>query len=163
MTQVIPGEDLQPHANKIIMPLYKLSVLDDMHLMKGLPPPFLTRALGGILTGHEDLKPTAQEIMNMLQSKLGTTAYGQAYSAVRAEVLQRRQDRKNKRSIQVNSQSTALAPSPSYWILMVADTQSQMVTDPEEAAKKKIRDNAKKRAAKKEKSAVKKKSRRGKM
>lgn len=38
MTQVIPGEDLQPHANKIIMPLYKLSVLDDMHLMKGLPP-----------------------------------------------------------------------------------------------------------------------------
>lgn len=35
MTQVISGEDLIPLANKLIMPLYNLTDLSDMSLMKG--------------------------------------------------------------------------------------------------------------------------------
>lgn len=40
MTQVISGEDLIPLANKIIMPLYNLTDLSDMSLMKGKSKPY---------------------------------------------------------------------------------------------------------------------------
>ncbi|KAL7274098.1 U3 snoRNP protein [Rhizina undulata] len=119
MTQVISGEDFVPLADKMIRPLYNLVDLPENHALK-------------------DLKNTAQEIMGMIQARMGTTAYTQAYNVVRAEVQERRRERKHKRSI-------------------------QMVADPERAAKRKIVKHERKKIARKEKSAVFRDARRGKI
>lgn len=119
MTQIIAGEDLIPLSIKVIVPLYNLVDSPENYIMK-------------------DLKDTAQEILSMIQTKMGPTAYGKAYNAVRTQVQERRRERKLKRTI-------------------------QMVTDPEKATKEKIRKNEKKRVARKEKSAVHREQRKGRL
>ena len=61
-----------------------------------------------------DTREIAEEGLKLMQSKLGTTAYLEQFNGVRQRVIGKRHDRKVKRSIEV-------------------------VTDPEKAAKKKIR------------------------
>lgn len=60
----------------------------------------------------------AEEGLKLVQTKLGITAYLENFNTVRKDVLSKRQERKMKRSIEV-------------------------VTDPERAAKKKIRQHDK--------------------
>jgi hypothetical protein len=65
-----------------------------------------------------ETREIAEEGLKLLQSKMGTTAYLEEYNSVRQDVLGKRRERKMKRSIEV-------------------------VTDPERAAKKKIRQHDK--------------------
>lgn len=109
MTQVISGDELIPLAPTMIMPLYNLIDSPENDLIK-------------------DLKVLAQEVLEMLQDRMGVTAYGQAYSGVRELVQERRRDRKHKRSI-------------------------QQVADPERAAVKKIKKHERKKVVRKEKAA----------
>lgn len=81
------------------MPLYNLTDLSDMSLMKGKLKPKSPRSY--ILIDFTDLKDIAQEILGMIQTKMGPTEYGKAYNIVRTEVQERRRARKYKRSIQV--------------------------------------------------------------
>jgi len=60
-----------------------------------------------------DTRDIAEEGLKLLQSKLGTTAFLEIFGAVRQDILEKRRERKMKRSLEV-------------------------VTDPERAAKKKI-------------------------
>jgi len=68
-----------------------------------------------------DTRDIAEEGLKLMQTKLGTTAYLEVFGAVRQDVLEKRRERKMKRSLEV-------------------------VTDPERAAKKKIRHHEKVRA-----------------
>jgi len=65
-----------------------------------------------------ETREIAEEGLKLMQTKVGTTAYLENFNAVRQDVLEKRQERKMKRSIEV-------------------------VTDPERAAKKKIRQHDK--------------------
>jgi hypothetical protein len=65
-----------------------------------------------------ETREIAEEGLKLIQTKLGTTAYLENLNAVRQDILGKRQKRKMKRSIEV-------------------------VTDPERAAKKKIRQHDK--------------------
>jgi len=109
MTHVIPGEELVPLAPTMIMPLYNLIDSPENDLIK-------------------DLKALAREVLEMLQSRMGVTAYGQVYSSVKEVVQERRRDRKHKRSI-------------------------QQVADPEKAAVKKMKKHERKKVVRKEKAA----------
>jgi hypothetical protein len=66
----------------------------------------------------KETREIAEEGLKLLQTKLGTSTYLEQYNAVRQGVLSKRHERKIKRSIEV-------------------------VTDPERAAKKKIRQHDK--------------------
>ncbi|KAJ6262575.1 U3 small nucleolar RNA-associated protein [Drechslerella dactyloides] len=109
MIHILPSDDLTSFAVKIIMPLYSLLETENEAL--------------------NDLKPAAKEILQMLSTKMGTTAYGKAYAEVRSKVTERRRIRKHKRSI-------------------------QLVTDPERAARKKMRKHERSKESRKEKSRV---------
>ena len=65
-----------------------------------------------------ETREIAEEGLKLIQNKLGTTAYLELFNVVRQDVLGKRRERKMKRSIEV-------------------------VTDPERAAKKKIRQHDK--------------------
>ena len=65
-----------------------------------------------------DTREIAEEGLKLMQTKLGTTAYLEQLNGVRQRVMGKREDRKIKRSIEV-------------------------VTDPEKAAQKKIRQHEK--------------------
>ena len=65
-----------------------------------------------------ETREIAEEGLKLVQTKVGTTAYIENFNAVRQDVLDKRQERKIKRSIEV-------------------------ITDPERAAKKKIRQHDK--------------------
>jgi U3 small nucleolar RNA-associated protein 20 len=65
-----------------------------------------------------ETREIAEEGLKLVQTKVGTTAYLENFNAVRQDVLGKRQERKIKRSIEV-------------------------ITDPERAAKKKIRQHDK--------------------
>jgi len=77
----------------------------------------------------KDIKTLAQEVSSMISTHIGTTAYSTAYAAVRAQVQERRKIRKYKRSI-------------------------QLVTEPERAAKRKIRKHERTKESRREKSKV---------
>lgn len=111
MIQVISGEDLAPLVNKLIMPLYNLVELPENHMMKGtlIIPQYIAIY---ILISITDLKDTAQEILGMVQTKMGPTAYGQAYNTVRTEVQERRRARKYKRTIQVSQNLNIYQANP---------------------------------------------------
>lgn len=66
----------------------------------------------------EDTREIAEEGLKLIQTKLGTTAYLEICNTVRQDVLEKRRERKMKRSLEV-------------------------VTDPERAARKKIRHHEK--------------------
>jgi U3 small nucleolar RNA-associated protein 20 len=84
-----------------------------------------------------DLKTLAQEIMSMLQSKVGTTEFAKAYNTVKQRVQERRQERRNKRKV-------------------------EMVAEPEVAAKRKERKHERQKEARKEKGIKHRDFRRGK-
>ena len=93
----------------MIMPLYNLIDSPENDLIK-------------------DLKVLAQEVLEILQNRMGVTAYGQVYSDVREAVQKRRRERKHKRSI-------------------------QQVADPERAAVKKVKKHERKKVVRKGKAA----------
>jgi len=62
----------------------------------------------------KDTREIAEEGLKLIQTKLGTTAYLEIFNAVRQDVLENRRKRKMKRSLEA-------------------------VTDPERAARKRIR------------------------
>jgi U3 small nucleolar RNA-associated protein 20 len=66
----------------------------------------------------KDTREISEEGLKLVQTKLGTTAYLEIFNAVRQDVLEKRRERKMKRSLEV-------------------------VTDPERAARKKIRHHEK--------------------
>ncbi|KAF3911770.1 hypothetical protein AA313_de0206521 [Arthrobotrys entomopaga] len=109
MIQIMSVDDINGLAVKIILPLYNLLEAENEAL--------------------KDLKPTAKEVLQMLSTKMGTTAYARAYATVRSTVSERRRIRKHKRSI-------------------------QLVMDPEGAAKKKMRKHERSKESRKEKSKV---------
>jgi U3 small nucleolar RNA-associated protein 20 len=74
----------------------------------------------------KDTRDIAEEGLKLIQTKLGTTAYLENYNAVRQDVLEKRRERKMKRSLEV-------------------------ITDPERAAKMKIRHHEKVKDSKKRK------------
>ncbi|KAK6501947.1 U3 snoRNP protein [Arthrobotrys musiformis] len=110
MTQeIMTPEDLSGLAVKIILPIYNLVESENEHL--------------------NDLKPVGKMVLQTLSTKMGTTAYAQAYATVRAMVLERRRVRRHKRSI-------------------------QLVTNPEIAARKKIRKHERGKESKREKNKI---------
>ncbi|KAK6358660.1 U3 snoRNP protein [Orbilia blumenaviensis] len=110
MTQeIMTIEDLAGLAVKIILPIYNLVESENEHL--------------------NDLKPVAKMVLQTLSTKMGTTAYAQAYATVRTMVSERRRVRRHKRSI-------------------------QLVTNPEMAARKKIRKHERGKESKREKNKV---------
>ena len=117
MVQVIPGDELIPLAPTMIMPLYNLIDSPENGLIK-------------------DLKDLAQETLELLQSRVGVTAYTQAYNKVKEAVQEKRRERKYKRSI-------------------------QQVADPEKAAVKKMRKNERKKFVRKKKVSEQRVRRRG--
>ena len=66
----------------------------------------------------EDTREIAEEGLKLIQTKVGTTAYLEIFNTVRQDVIEKRRERKMKRSLEV-------------------------VTDPERAARKKIRHHEK--------------------
>ena len=117
MAQVIPGDELIPIGPTVIMPLYNLIDSPENGVTK-------------------DLKALAQETLELIQSRVGVTAYAQAYSKVREVVQEKRRERKYKRSI-------------------------QQVADPEKAAVKKMRKNERKKVVRKKKATEHRARRRG--
>ncbi|KAK6519381.1 U3 snoRNP protein [Arthrobotrys megalospora] len=110
MTQeIMTPADLAGLAVKIILPIYNLVESENEHL--------------------NDLKPVAKMVLQTLSTKMGTTAYAQAYATVRSMVSERRRVRRHKRSI-------------------------QLVTNPEMAARKKIRKHERGKESKREKNKV---------
>ncbi|EPS44052.1 hypothetical protein H072_1959 [Dactylellina haptotyla CBS 200.50] len=109
MTQIMTIEDLDGLAVKIILPLYNLIEAENEAL--------------------KDLKPIAKEVLQMLSTKMGTTAYAQAYATVRNTVSERRRLRRHKRSI-------------------------QLVIDPENAMRKKARKHERSKESRREKGKV---------
>ncbi|EGX48648.1 hypothetical protein AOL_s00080g277 [Orbilia oligospora ATCC 24927] len=110
MTQeIMTPEDLSGLAVKIILPIYSLVESENENL--------------------NDLKPVGKMVLQTLSTKMGTTAYAQAYATVRAMVLERRRVRRHKRSI-------------------------QLVTNPDIAARKKIRKHERGKESKREKNKI---------
>ncbi|TGZ79617.1 hypothetical protein EX30DRAFT_321196 [Ascodesmis nigricans] len=105
--QIITAEDLISMAPTIILPLFNLTELPEGHTML-------------------ELKPTAQEILDTLSKKIGTTEYAKAYAGVKQQVADRRQQRRTKRKIEA-------------------------VAEPELAAKRKAKKHEREKARKKEK------------
>ena len=125
MIQVISAADLLPITVSLVMPLYNLVELPDASETNGSftypSPSFSTHA-----NPSTDLKTTSQEILVMLQTKIGTTEYAKAYNAVRQRVNERRQERRNKRKVEA-------------------------ITEPEMSAKWKERKHERKKEVRKEK------------
>ncbi|EEB05376.2 U3 snoRNP protein Utp20 [Schizosaccharomyces japonicus yFS275] len=80
------------------------------------------------IKAQQDLVDMTSEAMSVLQNKVGTTAYANAYNAVRQEALETRRARKEKRAI-------------------------ELVADPEAASRKKLKHNFKKKESRKRKAA----------
>jgi hypothetical protein len=111
MITILKAEDLLTRAKPFISSLSRFT--ED-----GPVASVLKSSLKGQLPLYVDLTTDTREIaeegLKVMQTKLGTTAYLQQSNEVRQRVMGRREDRKTKRSLEV-------------------------VTDPEKAAKKKIR------------------------
>jgi len=117
LVSVMESEDLQPHATSLVASLSRF--MDD-----GPTASVLKSSLKG-RHGHSsslklisETREIADEGLKLIQTKLGTTAYLEIVNAVRQEALGKREERKMKRSLEA-------------------------VTDPEKAARKKIRQHKK--------------------
>ena len=99
-----------------------------------IPAPFSTDE--GFNTAHKAITATAQELMSMLQKKLGTTEYVKQLSVVREGVRERREGRRVKRRIEA-------------------------VAEPEKVGREKKRKGERKRERRKEKSGAERGRRRG--
>ena len=49
----------------------------------------------------KELRVLSQEVLDMLQGRMGVTTYAQAYNSVKEVVQERRRERKHKRAISV--------------------------------------------------------------
>ncbi|ODQ49990.1 hypothetical protein SAICODRAFT_73741 [Saitoella complicata NRRL Y-17804] len=109
MINIIQPTDLEPHVKSILRPLYRFSELPDIN------------------TESKELKSLSQEIMSLLQGRVGVTSYVHAFNHVKQDAFEKRQDRRHKRSL-------------------------QQVAEPELAAKKKMKHNLQKKEQRKKKS-----------
>ncbi len=95
LTSTIPLAPLTPHIPTILLPLHNLTDPAIAH-------PFSTDA--AFTDGYKTLVGNAQELMALLQKKLGTTVYINMLSKVREEVKARREGRRVKRRIEMVAQ-----------------------------------------------------------
>lgn len=123
----LPLLPLTPHIPTLLLPLHNLTD-------PAIPHPFSTDA--AFTDGYKMLVGNAQELMALLQKKLGTTEYINLMSGVREGVKARREGRRVKRRIDV-------------------------VAEPERAGKLKMRKGERKRERRKERSGEERGRRRG--
>lgn len=95
LSSTLPLPPLTPHLPTLLLPLHNLTD-------PAIPHPFSTDAT--FTEGYKALVGNAQELMGMLQQKLGTTAFVNLLSGVREEVKGRREGRRVKRRIELVSQ-----------------------------------------------------------
>lgn len=114
----LPTETLIPHIPALLLPLHNLTDPSIAH-------PFSTDT--AFTDGYKSLVANAQELMTLLQKKLGTTEFVNLLSAVREGVKMRREGRRAKRRI-------------------------EMVVEPERAGRVKKRKGERKRERRKERS-----------
>ncbi|KAK3175064.1 hypothetical protein OEA41_002310 [Lepraria neglecta] len=118
---------LTPHLHVLMVPVHNLTDTS-------IPAPFSTD--NSFTEGHKTLVSNAQELMSVLQKKLGTTEYINILSQVRERVKARREGRRVKRRIEA-------------------------VAEPERAHKVKKRKGEKKKEKRKERGADQRSQRRG--
>jgi len=127
LTNAIPLPTLNPHIATLLLPLHNLSDTAIAHPSSSDTP---------FTEGYNTLVGNAQELMALLQKKLGTTDYVNSLNEVRMEVKARREGRKYKRRIEA-------------------------VAEPERGGKMKKRKGEKKREKRKERSGEQRGLRRG--
>lgn len=91
LTNNVPLPTLRPHIPPLLLPLHNLTD-------PAIPTPFSTDA--AFVDGYKTLVGNAQELMALLQKKLGTTEYVALLQAVREGVKERREGRRAKRRIE---------------------------------------------------------------
>ncbi|MCJ1450861.1 U3 snoRNP protein [Mycoblastus sanguinarius] len=91
LTNAIAIESLTPHIPTLLLPLHNLTD-------PAIPTPF--SADQTFTEGYKALVSNAQELMSLLQKKLGTTAYVNVLQGVREGVKGRREERRVKRRIE---------------------------------------------------------------
>ena len=91
LTSTLPLPPLTPHIPTLLLPLHNLTD-------PTIPAPFSTDA--AFVEGYKSLVANAQEMMGVLQKRLGTTEYINVMSRVREEVKGRREGRRVKRRIE---------------------------------------------------------------
>ena len=90
LTNSVPLPTLNPHIPTLLLPLHNLTD-------PAIPTPFSADA--AFTDGYKALVTNSQELMALLQQKLGTTAYVTVLHAVREGVKGRREGRRAKRRI----------------------------------------------------------------
>ncbi len=91
LTSTLPHPPLTPHIPVLLLPLHNLTD-------PTIPAPFSTDT--AFVEGYKSLVGNAQEMMGVLQKRLGTTEYINVMSKVREEVKGRREGRRVKRRIE---------------------------------------------------------------
>ncbi len=91
LTTTLPLPPLTPHIPTLLLPLHNLTD-------PTIPAPFSTDT--AFADGYKSLTGNAQEMMGVLQKRLGTTEYVNALSRVREGVKGRREGRRVKRRIE---------------------------------------------------------------
>ena len=91
LTNNVPLPILKPHIPTLLVPLHNLTD-------RAIPTPFSTDA--AFTDGYKTLVSNSQELMALLQNKLGTTEYVTILQEVREGVKDRREGRRAKRRIE---------------------------------------------------------------
>ena len=91
LTSTLPLPTLHPHIPTLLLPLHNLTD-------PTIAAPFSTDT--AFVEGYKTLVANAQEMMGVLQKRLGTTEYVNVMSRVREEVKGRREERRVKRRIE---------------------------------------------------------------
>ena len=91
LTSTLPLPTLHPHIPTLLLPLHNLTD-------PTIAAPFSTDT--AFVDGYKTLVANAQEMMGVLQKRLGTTEYVNVMSRVREEVKGRREERRVKRRIE---------------------------------------------------------------
>lgn len=91
LTTTLPLPALHPHIRTLLLPLHNLTD-------PTIPAPFSTDT--AFVEGYKSLVANAQEMMGVLQKRMGTTEYVNVMSRVREEVKGRREGRRVKRRIE---------------------------------------------------------------
>lgn len=104
--------------------------------------------LSDALTGRgvvEELKTTAIELQDLVQAKVGTTAFAKAYNRIRQGAVSVQQARRVARVTQVRPEGGGTQ------VYICSTRVVQATTDPEAAAKRKLARNAMKKESRKRK------------
>ena len=91
LTNNVPLPTLRPHIPTVLLPLHNLTD-------PAIPTPFSTDA--AFTDGYKALVGNAQELMALLQKKMGTTEYVALLQEVRGGVKERREGRRAKRRVE---------------------------------------------------------------